>query len=95
MVSNHRFNRDTRPSLRDGVNGVVRALPGVRDLIVAVARESSPCALSTSPGVPGPHAFAVRNDIANVKRCLASIASRLAFVTIAIRPSCRGGTALR
>src|SRR5262249_10815196 len=44
----------TRSSLRNGVNGVVRALPGVRDLIVTVARKSSPCALSTSPGVPGP-----------------------------------------
>ena len=38
----------------------LRALPGVHDLLVTVARKSSPRALSTSPGVPGPHAFAVR-----------------------------------
>ena len=51
--------------------------------------------LSTSPGVPGPHAFAVRNHIARLTIRSASIASRLAFVTIAIRPSCRVGTANR
>src|SRR5262245_7322042 len=59
-VIHHRFSRDTRPSLRNGVNGVVRALPGVHDLLVTVARMSSPRALGTSPGVPGPHVFAVR-----------------------------------
>jgi hypothetical protein len=40
-VRNHRFNRSDRPSLRNGVNGVVRALPGVRDLIVTVASQVS------------------------------------------------------
>jgi hypothetical protein len=63
LVSNHRFNRDTRPSLRDGVNGVVRALPGVRDLIVTVARGMVFRRLSTSPRVPGPHAFASLRQI--------------------------------
>jgi hypothetical protein len=63
-----------RHSLRDGVNAYSRALPGVRDLIVTVACASrrvgpegptSPiCRLSTSPGVPGPHAFAVRASAA-------------------------------
>ena len=45
-----------RHSLRDGVNAYIRALPGVRDLIVTVA-----CLvdrLSASPGAPEPHAFA-------------------------------------
>jgi hypothetical protein len=42
--------------------------------------------------VPGPHAFAVRIRAARLTTRTASIASRLAFVTIAIRPSCRGGT---
>ena len=37
--------------------------------------------LSTSPGVPGPHAFAVRVDIATSSDTLASIASRLTIVT--------------
>jgi hypothetical protein len=31
----------TRPSLHDGVNGVVRALPGVRDLVVTVVSRVS------------------------------------------------------
>src|SRR5262249_9658028 len=37
-----------------------RALPGVRDLIVTVACRFVTRRLSTSPGVPGPHVFAVR-----------------------------------
>jgi hypothetical protein len=72
--SHYRFNRDTRPSLRDGVNAYVRALPGVRDLIVTVTSGSrrvgpegptSPIrSLSASPGAPGPHDFAVRDRFA-------------------------------
>src|SRR5580704_9858048 len=39
--------------------GLLRALPGVHDLLVTVAcRSSLHCRLSTSPGAPGPHAFA-------------------------------------
>jgi hypothetical protein len=53
-----------RHSLRDGVNAYSRALPGVRDLIVTVACKIIICRLSTSPGVPGPHAFAVRASAA-------------------------------
>src|SRR5262249_21434479 len=49
-VTHHRFNRDTRPSLRDGVNGVVRALPGVHDLLVTVACGSSPADLAPAQG---------------------------------------------
>ena len=55
-VSHHRFNRNIRPSPRNGVNGLLRALPGVRDFLVTVACRR----LSTSQGAPGPHAFAVR-----------------------------------
>jgi len=61
-VSHHRFNRNIRPSLRNGVNGLLRALPGVRDLLVTVACRR----LSTSQGAPGPHAFAI--TAANVIR---------------------------
>ena len=57
--SHYRSSRFPRHSLRNGFNGLLRALPGVRDLIVTVARDTSR-RLSTSPGVPGPHAFAVR-----------------------------------
>jgi hypothetical protein len=81
-VSHYRFNRDTRPSLRNGVNGVVRALPGVRDLIVTVVRGITITRdLSTSPGVPGPHASAVRSDITRQSISSASVASRPTFVT--------------
>jgi hypothetical protein len=51
----------------------LRALPGVHDLLVTVACDTSR-KLNTSPGVPGPHAFAVRKqyrtsyDIALVHR---------------------------
>ena len=42
------------------VYDLLRALADVRDLLVTVMRRSSACALGTSPGVPRPHAFAVR-----------------------------------
>ena len=68
----------TRPSLRNGVNGVVRALPGVHDRLVTVMRESSPRALGTSPGVPGPHAFAVRRPYHSLDMaCVHRIPSRV------------------
>ena len=41
---------------------LLRALPGVHDLLVTVACRSSSCKLGTSPGVPGPHDFAVRQS---------------------------------
>jgi hypothetical protein len=48
-------------------------------LLVTVARKSSPCALSTSPGVPGPHAFAVRTRFARHATRATSIAFHPAF----------------
>jgi hypothetical protein len=39
-----------RRSLRDGVNAYLRALPGVRDLIVTVARQSSSAHLAPAQG---------------------------------------------
>ena len=38
--SHHRYEPNIRPSLRDGVNAYIRALPGVRDVLVTVARGS-------------------------------------------------------
>jgi hypothetical protein len=43
-------------------SGLLRALPGVHDLSVTVARRLVTCKLSTSPGGLGPHAFAVRGS---------------------------------
>ena len=54
-----------RHSLRDGFNAYGRALPGVHDL-VSHRRLQIACTLDTSPGVPGPHAFAVRKCIARL-----------------------------
>jgi hypothetical protein len=50
--------------------------------------------LNTSQGVPGPHVFAVRFQGSFAYDPKASTASRAQrFVTMAKRPSCRGGTA--
>src|SRR6202008_541378 len=43
---------------------LLRALPGVRDLIVTVACGIITRRLSASPGAPGPHDFVVRNRFA-------------------------------
>jgi hypothetical protein len=72
-------------------DGLLRALPGVHDLLVTVARKSSSCTLNTSPGAPGPHAFAVRTRILRLTTRARPSHSAPRVVTIAIRPSCRGG----
>jgi len=59
----------------------LRDLPGVRDLLVTVATPIIFGTLSTSPGVPGPHAFAVRIHAARRATRTTSIASRPTFVT--------------
>src|SRR5882724_8725460 len=53
---------DTRPSLRNGFNGFLRALPGDHSLVATVARETRERLhdLSACIGAPGPHDFAVR-----------------------------------
>ena len=72
---------------------LLRALPGVHDLFSHRRARIIARALGTSPGVPGPHAFAVRHRIARPTIRPAATASRAPrLVTIAIRPSCRGGT---
>src|SRR5579864_8410486 len=72
--------------------GFLRALPGVRDLLVTVAGRSSPASLAPAQGcqdhTPSPYA-----SVSLVQRPGASIASRIPrFVTIAKRPSCERGT---
>jgi hypothetical protein len=45
---------------------LLRALPGVHDLLVTVACRIIICKLSASPGARGPHDLAVRNRIARL-----------------------------
>jgi hypothetical protein len=57
--SHHRFSQVIRHSLRNGFNGVLRALPGDRAFLPpSLARLS--CELGISVGMPEPHDFAVR-----------------------------------
>src|SRR5579864_2891399 len=48
--SDHRFSPIIRHSLRDGFNAYSRALPGVHDLVVTVASESSLAHLAPAQG---------------------------------------------
>src|SRR5262249_54345667 len=60
-TSKHTTGTPKQPGLPCAtVYGLLRALPGVRDLIVTVARRFVTRRLSASPGAPGPHVFAVR-----------------------------------
>jgi hypothetical protein len=65
---NHRFSRNTRPSLRNGFNGLLRALPGDRALLPpsSVRRLKRHCELSASVGAPGPHGLAVRARVSRL-----------------------------
>jgi hypothetical protein len=51
-------------------------------------RQVTTCQLDAGVEAPGPHDFAVRLSVRSSSDTLASTASRPAFVTIAIRPSC-------
>jgi hypothetical protein len=56
----HRYEPNNRPSLRDGLNGVLRALPGDRAFLPpSVVGLIEHCDLSASVGTPGPHDFSV------------------------------------
>jgi hypothetical protein len=88
-----------RPSLRSGFNGLLRALLGEPGFLATVTRATRTRRrkLDTSVGVSGPHGLAVRATI--VRRQSEQECCDLArpplpastFVTIAIRPSARGG----
>jgi hypothetical protein len=66
---------------------LLRALPGVHDL-VSHRRSQITCDLNTSPGVPGPHAFAVRKSRIRLMRGSRPSHPASRFVTMRIRPSC-------
>ena len=73
------------------VYGLFRALPGDRALLPPSFRRNNPAHLNASVGAPGPHDFAVRFKRARLTAPSASTATRLTSVTIAKRPSWRGG----
>src|ERR1700742_4913574 len=58
----HRYAGAFRPSLRSGLNGLLRALPGDRALLppLSARRSMRLRKLDASVGAPGPHGFAVR-----------------------------------
>jgi hypothetical protein len=87
QASHHRRGRYPRHSLRNGFNGVYRALPGVHDLLVTVARRLVTCRLSASPGAPGPHDFSVRSPAVRPTTALRPPHSNPTLVTVAKRPS--------
>ena len=72
------------------VYGLLRALPGDHRFVDPVIRATRwrLRELDACFGAPEPHGFTVRNRKALVSRSAASTASRLTFVTIAIRPLC-------
>jgi hypothetical protein len=51
-----------RHSLRDGVNRLLRALPGETGLVVTVTSGIVSAGLTPATRASGPHAFAVRNS---------------------------------
>src|SRR5882724_11401801 len=93
--SHHRFTGNTRPSLRNGFNGFLRALPGDRAFLPPSSpRSFASRELDTSVGASGPHDFAVRGNAPSSEACPASTASRTQRRDDAQRPSCgvREGT---
>jgi hypothetical protein len=72
----------TRPSLRNGFNGFLRALPGVPGLLASVACEIIIRKLDPSVGGPGPHDFAVRARLRSSRRLTRPSHPASRFVTI-------------
>src|SRR5579864_2667118 len=91
--SYHRFSRIIRHSLRDGFYGFLRALPGVHDLLVTVACEIITSQIWHQPR--GARTTRLRRPQQKRSPHALSRPSHPAprVVTIAKRPSCRGGTA--
>jgi hypothetical protein len=93
--SHHRISRIIRHSLRDGFNGVLRALPGEPGFLAPITSRSY-CLLDTSVGVSGPHDFAVRIGIARLAKPTRPSQPRLTFGDDwPQRPLHRGGMAGR
>jgi hypothetical protein len=74
--SHHSFSQINRHSPRNGFNGVLRALPGDRAFLPPSSARSSSRQLGISVGMPGPHDFAVRNDISRPHKDCALTPSR-------------------
>ena len=69
--NHHRFSRIIRRFLRNGFNGLFRALPGDRAFLPpSFPQELLPNELNASVGAPGPHGFAVRRERASSLRAV-------------------------
>src|SRR5881628_2953333 len=84
--SHHGHTGYTRHSPRNGFNGFLSTLPGDRAFLSPSSRVVN-AKLDAGVEASGPHDFAVRLTCCSSAAPSASIASRPAFVTIAIRPS--------
>ena len=82
----------SRPSLRDGFNGVLRA-PWEPGFLAPIAARIVSARLGLSVGRPGPHDFAVRDVAARPATPSRPSHPASRVVTIATRPSHRSGTA--
>jgi hypothetical protein len=61
QVSHHRFTGSHRHSLRNGFNGLLRALPGEPGFVVTIPAQCEALSrVDASVGASGPHGFAVR-----------------------------------
>jgi len=89
-ASHHRFTGSIRPSLRDGFNGFLRALPGEPGFLATIpsATRKRCRRVDASVGASGPHVFAVRAAPFVSRYTRGHRIPRSTFVTIAIRPSC-------
>jgi hypothetical protein len=67
-LKHHRSAGYTRPSLRNGFNGFLRALPGDRACLPPSSRGNNSAKLDASVGPSGPHDFAVRACLARLRR---------------------------
>ena len=74
--SHHRFSRIIRHSLRDGFNGVLRALPRNRAFLLLSPRGSQPRDLTSASGGQDHTLSLVRTSAARPARTDTSIASR-------------------
>ena len=92
--SHHRSSRFTRHSPRNGFNGFLRALPGVRDVLVTVIGEMQSIVANLAP------AKGRQNHTTSPSACRAARQaaqprpphSNPTLVTVAKRPSIRGRT---
>src|ERR1700728_4286123 len=80
QVSHHRFTGSHRHSLRNGFNGLLRALPGEPGFLATIpARYEASSRVNASVGASGPHGFAVRLsprtpcEVTSVHRSLARV----------------------